>query len=597
MTLLNRREFVQTALAGAATLSVMRSPIHAAGSAPAIPAPPGPSSVPGGVVRADLSLAQPAGALTGEFTRHHWQLIDYETAEGVKGSMVYARPDDECVTLRLPLEVTGPHHVYLGFNHTNSHYPDFSSHGQIDVKLTDDLGFRRVVAETGGLEGQPLFKSVQECFWKTADLTGQALEFRQPQAPYRWSREAGYTNLSFVRLVPATQDEVRDWQDSQAKPGTRQLALIYCTAQLSGSTDGTENFHPTSEQWFVDDFEAYRGTDIGVFIFEALRGNYCLYRSRIGDIGSPDNHWDERWVDPLVAFTRLAHADGMKILAGLRMIGPQYPMIRAPIGAARHYWRHPEWTKRDRLGRPVGNWSLAYPGARNYWLSLLRETLAYGVDGVHLHLNRATPFILFEEPVVRDFIQRHAVDPRGLPEGDPRWVAHCAGYVTQFVREVRALVDEKPGRQLGVTVAGPAKERPEDGLYKGKSYVCDVETWIRDRLVNYVIPSQRINPAALRRWRELAGDRVHLWPDLMPRSQPPAEYVALASRYREAGADGFGLWDGERRHARLSQWHAVRQLGHAARYPQISQPSLTHFRSIPLATLGGLSAQDSFRDG
>jgi hypothetical protein len=161
-------------------------------------------------VRADLSRATPATALTRDFSRHQWQLIDYETEEGVKGSMVFARPDDECATLTLPLDVAGPHHVYLAFNHTNSHYPDFSPHGQLDVKLTRDPGFRRVVAETGGLEGQPLFKSVEEIFWKTADLSGQALQFRQPQAPYRWPREAGYANLSYVRLVPATADEVRD---------------------------------------------------------------------------------------------------------------------------------------------------------------------------------------------------------------------------------------------------------------------------------------------------------------------------------------------------------------------------------------------------
>lgn len=280
MPSLNRREFVRTALTGVATPGVLRPAALAAEPPPApAPAPP-PPAPPGGIVRADLSRASPASALTREFARGQWQLVNYETEEGVKGSMVYARPEEQCATLTLPLDVAGTHHIYLGFNHTNSPYPDFSSHGQIDVKLTRDPGFRRVVAETGGLEGQPLFKSVQECYWKTADLTGQALAFRQPQAPYRWPREAGLTNLSYVRLVPATAAEVQDWQASQAAAGTRKLALIYCTAQLSGSTDGTENFHPASEQWFVDDFEAYRGTDVGVFIFEALRGNYCLYRSR-----------------------------------------------------------------------------------------------------------------------------------------------------------------------------------------------------------------------------------------------------------------------------------------------------------------------------
>jgi len=167
----------------------------------------------------------------------------------------------------------------------------------------------------------------------------------------------------------------------------------------------------------------------------------------------------------------------------------------------------------------------------------------------------------------------------------------AAGFAAEGTRTIAIR-----GARL-VTVSGPVKEAPADGLLLAKSYVCDVETWIREGLVDYVIPSQKIAPAPLRRWRQLAGDRVRLWPDLMPRSQPPADYVALAKSYLEAGADGFALWDGERRHARLSQWQAVRQLGHTTRFPQISHPGLGHFRSIPLATLGGLSAQDSFRDG
>lgn len=594
---LNRRQFVKGAVAGAVTLGVLRPAGLDAAAATAEVATPIEKAPGGGTFCADLSRAEPASALTRDFAPGRWQLVDYETDEGVKGSMVYARPEEECGTLTLPLEATGPHRIYLGFNSTNSHYVGWSSHGQIDVRLTRDPGFKRVSAETGGAEGQDLFKSVQECHWKTADLTGQALHFRQPQAPYRWPRESGLTNLAYVRVVPISATEFRDWQGSLASAETRRLALIYCTAQLSGSTDGTENFHPTSEQWFVDDFEAYRDTDIGTFVFEALRGNYCLYRSRIGDVGSPDNRWHDDWVDPLASFTRLAHANGMRIFAGMRMIGPQYPMIRAPIGAARHYWSHPEWTKRDREGRPVGNLSLAYPGARQYWLSLLRETLEYGVDGIHLHLNRSTPFVLFEEPVVKDFIARYGDDPRRIAGRDQRWLDHCATYVTQFVREVRALVDEKPGRRLGVTVFGPTKENPGDPFYKDKSYVCDVETWVREGLVDLVIPSQYIDPQVLRRWRQVAGDRVNIWPDLMPRSQPPGDFVTLARRYLDAGADGFGLWDGERRHARLTQWEALRQLGHTDRYDRIVREAPDNFRSIGLRTLGGLSAKDSFRDG
>lgn len=593
---MNRRHFVKTALVGAVSLNALRV-AEAAGAAVPQSAPTAPSQETA-IFISDLSRAAPASALTREFVPGRWQLVDYETDEGVAGSMVYARPEEECGTLTLPLGVAGWHRVYLGFNFTNSHYPGWSSHGQIDVKLSGDRGFRRVAAEHGGAEGQDLFKSVIEVYWKSADVTGQTLQLRQPQAPYRWPREANLANLCYVKLVPLSADEVAAWRRSQPTPATRNLAFIYCSAQLSGSTDGTENFHPTSEQWFADDFEPYRNTDIGTFIFEALRGNYAQYRSRIADVGDEDGRgWRKEWVDPLALFTREAHAAGMKILAAMRMIGPQYPMIRAPIGRARHYWAHPEWTKRDREGRPVGNFSLAYPGARAYWLSLLRETLDYGTDGVHLHLNRSTPFVLFEEPVVKDFVAKYGVDPRTIDGRDERLVQHWADYVTEFVREVRALVDERPGRQLGVTVFGPTKDRPDAQFYKNKSYVCDVDRWLREGLVDLVIPSQHIDLEVLRRWSKLAGNHARICPDLMPRSMPPEKFAALATTYRAAGAHGFGLWDGERRQARLTQWDTLRQLGHFDSLPQLSRPGGDLWRRIELRTLGGLSAQDSFRDG
>src|SRR5262249_22297860 len=154
--------------------------------------------------------------------------------------------------------------------------------------------------------------------------------------------------------------------------------------------------------------------------------------------------------------------NGMKIFTSMRMIGPQYPMNRAPIAWARHYWRHREWTKRDRDGVPLTNLSLAFPGVRQYWLGLLREALAYGVAGVQLHWNRATPFVFFEEPVVQSFQTKYGTDPRTLPEHDQRWQSHCAGFVTQFVREVRSLLDERPGRELGVTVYGEPHKYDND---------------------------------------------------------------------------------------------------------------------------------------
>ena len=544
-----------------------------------------------GIVRSDLSRCLPGGALSRSFEKNRWQLIDYESVDGVKGTMASAKPEDLCQELTLPLEATGLHRIDLGINYTKAPYPEWPASGQLEVKLTGETAFRRVAAECGS-ESQEIYKAIYEAYWKTADMTGKSLLFRQPE-----TGRSNISNLSYVRLVPLSQQEEREWRESWPTETTRKLAVLFCTGMMSGGTSGGAMFHPTNQQWFEDQFAPFAASDFKLFVFEALRGNYCLYHTKIGDVGTEDNRWQDDWIDPLASFTQLAHSHGLKICASLRMVGPQYPTNRSPIAWARHYWKHPEWTKLDRKGIPVSNWSLAYAGARQYWLSLLRETLEYGTDGIQLHLNRSTPFVLYEEPVVRSFQEQHGEDPRKLPADDPRWLAHCAGYLTRFVREVRALVDEKPGRQLGVTVYGENPKNSRDPDLQLKHCVCDVETWLRERLVDYVMPSPYIDVSLLKAWRALAGDRVHLWPDLMPRIQPPEGYVRLAKRYYDAGADGLCLWDGDCRPPHISQWAVVQTLGHKHLLNRLVRECPSYHRRIPLKMLGGFSVQDSSRDG
>jgi hypothetical protein len=607
---LGRRGFLKTSLVGAAL---------AAGPGAEGETPPGTendprkgpgprtslaAARPGTLIRSDMSLCVPAENWWHGYRENRWQLIDFETAEGVKGVMASARPDQPCGELTLPLEAEGPYRIYLGIHATKSHYRGRSSYGQMEVKLTDDAGFRRVGPESetvdedgttkfGEDEDPSLDKVITEAYWKTADLTGQSLTFRQMPYPYNRPEHARIANLSYVRLVPLNEEERRQWLEAQPGPSTRRLALIFCTGQYTGHTRGTYTFHPTSREWFRDEFEPFAGSDIGLLIFEALRGSSCVYRTRIGSLGTPDNAWQDDWVDPLAELTGLAHADGMKIFAAMRFIGPQFPMNVSPIAWAPFYWKHPEWTMRTRKGVPITNLSLAYPEVRQYWLSLLRETLEYGTDGLQLHLNRSEPYVFYEEPVVRAFEKSYGEDPRRLSVEDPRWVAHCASYLTQFVREVRALLDERPGRELGVTLSG--RSNGQEAHYEENQ--CDVETWVREGLVDYLMATPHLHPTLLQKWRKIGGRRLHIWPDLMPRAQTAAGYARTAKAYYEAGADGLCLWDGERRTARISEWAAVRRLGHVEQLDRLIEEGPSHYRWADLETLGGFDVKWSFKDG
>ena len=74
---------------------------------------------------------------------------------------------------------------------------------------------------------------------------------------------------------------------------------------------------------------------------------------------------------------------------------------------------------------------------------------------------------------------------------------------------------------------------------------------------------------------------LHIWPDLMPRTQPAEMYAELAQKYYEAGADGFVTWDGERRTQRLSEWAAVRRLGHRDELDYHQEPRIQIFTTKP----------------
>ncbi|HVZ64497.1 MAG TPA: twin-arginine translocation signal domain-containing protein [Lacunisphaera sp.] len=606
---LNRRSFLKTSAAGvlaaAVPTAMPRLEAAAPAAAPAAPVAPWgfPPMEPGAIFRSDLTKCTPAARLTRTFEDGRWQMVDYETEEGVKGTMACATPEHDCGELTLPLEANGPCRIYLGINYSKTSYDA----GSIQVKLDHEPAFRRVVME-GGVANEHgdlkvgvnnfNHKSIQEAYWKTADVTGRSLVFKQPDAPYRGEDRRPISNLSYVKLVPLSPDQERSWQATQPTPKTRRVAMLYCTAEFTGSTAGGGTFHPTDLQWFRNEFAPYADSDIGILSFEAMRGNFCLFRTKLGFVGTDDNRWRDEWVEPLAAFTRLAHENGIKLFASQRMIGVQYPMNRAPIARADNVRAHPEWSKRDREGRPLTTLSLAYPGVRAHWIGLLREALERGIDGVQLHLNRSTPFVFYEEPTVQLFIAKHGIDPRRLPENDPRWQRHCAGIVTDYLREVKALVDEKPGRSLAITLyAQPHKYDDDPSPFHPLHYACDVDTWIRDRIVDYLMPDPNTPLDFIRSWRALGGDRLHIWPGLMPRQQLPANYARLAGTYYEAGADGFSTWDGEGRSARISEWNAVQRLGHRDQLDRLVVEAPSFYRRVPLTTLGGYSVRESFHDG
>ncbi len=577
------------------------------------------------LIFSDLSACQPAASLSRERARGTWQLVDYATEDGVAGTMVSAYPGEGAPELVLPIDVRGRYRVYAGINYSRVpggdllHHSPWPIYGQVQLKLDGDPGFTRFALESGwkvdsgwklktGMEGETggsrvgksmqIYTSIQETFWRVHEFTGPTrLTIAGMEPPYSDVAGARLANLSYLKLVPVEADEQAAWDRLRPHPETRNLALLWCTGMLSGHAIGSPMFHPTNREWFRDEIAPFVNTDVGILMLECIRGSLCTYHSAIGDLGPADNRWDPAWIDPLAAFRDLAREHGLKFFAAMRMMGRGLPMVEEPIGRGRFIQEHPEWARRDRDGSLTNNVSLAFPGVRRHWLSLLRETLDYGIDGVMIYFHRGQPFALFEQPVVDAFRSAQGEDPRELPMDDPRLLRHWAGYVTQFLRDVRALLDEKPGRQLAVSVYGMPYKFDTVQNYDPIRYNCDVETWLREGLINYLMPTPTVEPAMIRRWRELGGRDLHIWPDLQPRVMPGEMSVPMAREFYEAGADGLALWDGERRPPHASHWAIMRHLGHRDDLETLEKLASGLHRRVPLQKLAGYSVPFSYKDG
>jgi len=192
--------------------------------------------------------------------------------------------------------------------------------------------------------------------------------------------------------------------------------------------------------------------------------------------------------EPLALVCGRCHRHGMHLYASLRMNDGHFafPPPAEPDFGVPHpdqlwnhqrgaeaspltseLWRrHPEY----RIGR---NWpgsvfsadllDYAHPEVRDWWLSIITDIAArFEVDGVELDFMR-NPFFF---------------GPDRVAAGRP--------LMTAFVREVRGVLDEAGGRQgrhLGMAVRCPTALAGCDAIG------LDVETWVRDGLLDVLIPS------------------------------------------------------------------------------------------------------------
>ena len=282
-------------------------------------------------------------------------------------------------------------------------------------------------------------------------------------------------------------------------------------------------------------------------------------------------------------------------------MGPGFPYKLNALQQNPYYYANRQYTLKDEGGKRSSILSLAYPDIRDHWVSLLEESVEYGADGIHLCLNRTNPFVLYEEPVSASFREKYGIDPLSLAYDDERWLRHRASFVTQFMREIRRMLDEKGrqmGHRLGVAVTYHRSPSP---LY----HALDLETWSKEGLVDYLMPqwihlAKDNGPeivAEIATELKSYGGSAKLYPDIFPRTPSGEDYAEKCKALYDAGADGFSFWSAEMRTPRASEWAVVKHLGHYDALERYRDEAPAFWRRVPLWELGGISTHHSHTDG
>ena len=159
--------------------------------------------------------------------------------------------------------------------------------------------------------------------------------------------------------------------------------------------------------------------------------------------------------DPLDVTTERLHQHGLTVLAGIRVNDRHHRTIE--FMRTRFYLEHPEWVIEGSV-----NMDYTVPQVREHRLAIVKEVLARDVDGISLDFIRSAPY----------------VSPPA---------AENAQYLTEFIRQVRTLLDDaarEKGRQMVLGAIMPWD------LALLESLGADVGYWIREGWLDFVSPSE-----------------------------------------------------------------------------------------------------------
>jgi hypothetical protein len=502
------------------------------------------------VIHTDFSKAEPASALiTGKRQKGKWKLIPFSTAE-LKGTALSIYSATSPPAIKLPLAGRGWHAVYLGLCTTSGGF-DIGGNG-IRARLTDEPVFKRLANNLPLLENRRAV--IQECHLTVANLNGQSLEI----APQRGMP----ATVCYVKLVPLTEAEVKE-RTKKPDPAKRTSIATF---------DGHSwiwPFAPTTAEHLAEEFRGYENTDIGKWWFQVTGADLVCYPSKIGTYsgeGTTDfpsgayavyskslETMFKKGINPLKVAREAAKAQGAEFHVMLRPAGWVGSMPYEETFNSKFFHQHPEWRAVDKDGTPTFYMSYAYPQVRQQLLDIFAETLELQPEGVGFVFNRGMPLMLWEDAFCDRFKQMHHADAKTVPDDDPRIHATRAAVMTDFLKEVRALLDEtakKQGRAERYKISLGTFSNKEDNTRWG----LDLENWIKLGLVDELATTWFAYHTSFTRtpgkidmdyYRRITkGTNTRAYPMVIAwKTGKPQELCKAAAEFLAAGDPGIAIWD------------------------------------------------------
>lgn len=503
------------------------------------------------LLQTDLSKVTPVSSLTtGLREKGKWKVIPAETAEW-KGKVLSIYAGTNPARVQLPLATSGWHAVYIGLATTSGGF-GIGTNG-LKARLTDEPVFRRMANHLPLLANRRAV--IQECFLTVANLQGQAVELAQlPGMP---------ATVCYVKAVPLTDAEVKDWKQEQSSSAKRTSIATF---------DGHSwiwPYRPSTAEELLEEFRGFEHSDVGKWWFQVMGADLVCYPSKVGNYSGqgtkdfPSGTYSsyastleklfQKGINPLKVARDEARRQGAEFHVMLRPGGWVGSMPYEETFNSKFYYDHPEWRCVDIDGTPTFYMSYAVPQVRQHLLEIFRETLELQPEGVGFLFNRGMPLMLWEDAFVARFKSLHHADAKTVPEDDPRIYATRAAIMTDFMLEVRALLDEvaqKQGRKERYKISLGTFATEADNQKWG----IDLPQWIQKGLVDDIATTWfayhtsftktggKVDMEYYRRISEGTNTRVYPMVNAS-KTGKPQELCKEMAELLAAGAPGISIWD------------------------------------------------------